>query len=143
MNDIPHDNLAYRFPVSMKGVLRRNGKVLLLKNERDEWELPGGKLELGELPAECLARELLEETGMKVAVARLIDVWVYDIAKDVHVLIVTHECHPADNGVPRISHEHRDMNWFSDAEIDRLKIPRGYVDSIAKSRRNAAAPHDF
>lgn len=39
------------FPVSVKGVVVRDGRVLLLRNERDEWELPGGKLELGEEPA--------------------------------------------------------------------------------------------
>lgn len=35
------------FPVSIKGVLILDGKALLLKNERDEWDLPGGKIELG------------------------------------------------------------------------------------------------
>jgi len=34
----------------------RGGRVLLLRNERDEWELPGGKLDLGEEPPDCLAR---------------------------------------------------------------------------------------
>jgi hypothetical protein len=38
------------FPVSVKGVLVRDGRVLLLKNEREEWELSGGKPELGEEP---------------------------------------------------------------------------------------------
>jgi hypothetical protein len=32
------------FPVSVKGVTVQAGKVLLLENERAEWELPGGKL---------------------------------------------------------------------------------------------------
>jgi hypothetical protein len=31
--------------VSVKGVIVRAGRVLLLKNERDEWELPGGRIE--------------------------------------------------------------------------------------------------
>jgi 8-oxo-dGTP pyrophosphatase MutT (NUDIX family) len=42
------------FPVSVKGVVVRDGRVLLLRNERDEWELPGGKLDLGEEPADCV-----------------------------------------------------------------------------------------
>jgi 8-oxo-dGTP pyrophosphatase MutT (NUDIX family) len=33
------------FPVSIKGVLVEAGRVVLLENERDEWELPGGRLE--------------------------------------------------------------------------------------------------
>jgi hypothetical protein len=32
-----------RFPVSVKGVAVQAGKVLLLENERAEWELPGGR----------------------------------------------------------------------------------------------------
>ena len=41
----------------------QGGKVLLLRNERDEWELPGGKLEVGEDPADCVVREITEESG--------------------------------------------------------------------------------
>jgi 8-oxo-dGTP pyrophosphatase MutT (NUDIX family) len=62
------------FPVSVKGVAVQDGKVLLLRNERDEWELPGGKLEVGEDPADCVVREISEESGWPVtagAVARL------------------------------------------------------------------------
>ena len=35
---------GHAFPVSVKGVAVQNGRVLLLENERGEWELPGGKL---------------------------------------------------------------------------------------------------
>lgn len=36
------------WPVSVKGVaLDASGRVALLKNERREWELPGGRLEIG------------------------------------------------------------------------------------------------
>ena len=52
---------AHRFPVSVKGVAVQHGMVLLLQNERNEWELPGGKLELGEDPADCVVREIGEE----------------------------------------------------------------------------------
>jgi len=38
MTNSPRDNDAYRFPVSVKGVIIRGGKVILLRNERDEWE---------------------------------------------------------------------------------------------------------
>lgn len=36
------------WPVSVKGVaLDAHERVLLLRNERNEWELPGGRLEIG------------------------------------------------------------------------------------------------
>ena len=34
--------------ISIKGVLIEDGRVLLLENEREEWELPGGRPEPGE-----------------------------------------------------------------------------------------------
>ena len=63
MND-PH---SAAYPVSVKGVLLTpDGDVVLLLNERDEWELPGGRIELGESSTECLAREIREELGAGV-----------------------------------------------------------------------------
>jgi 8-oxo-dGTP pyrophosphatase MutT (NUDIX family) len=67
------------FPVSIKGVLVEAGSVMLLENERDEWELPGGRLEPGEAPETCLVREFAEELGAVVDVASIIDCWLYEV----------------------------------------------------------------
>ncbi|MFS0783156.1 NUDIX domain-containing protein [Bacillus sp. 1P06AnD] len=47
-----------KLPISIKGIITENNQVLLLKNDRDEWELPGGRLEGHEKPEECLKREI-------------------------------------------------------------------------------------
>ena len=65
-----------RLPISVKGVLVRRGRVLVLRNGRGEWELPGGRLDDGESPEEALAREIREETGLTATVASLVDAWV-------------------------------------------------------------------
>jgi ADP-ribose pyrophosphatase YjhB (NUDIX family) len=82
------------YPISVKGVVVRAGRVLLLKNEREEWELPGGRLEIGESPEQCVAREITEETAWRVSTGPLLDVWMYDIVQAERlVFIVTHGCH--------------------------------------------------
>ena len=88
----PQDNQAYRYPVSVKGVIQSHGRFVLLKNERDEWELPGGKLQLCETPEDCVAREITEEVGLAVKVGAILDTWVYHISEGVYVLIVTYGC---------------------------------------------------
>ena len=118
------------FPVSVKGVLVRDGQVLLLKNEREEWELPGGKLELGEEPPVCVAREITEETGLAVTTGPILDAWQYHIREGRDVLIVTYGCHPTGHQPPVLSHEHRGIGFFSQAEVDSLTMPAGYKHSI-------------
>ena len=44
----------------------RGGEVVLLENERDEWELSGGKLEPAESPQLCVARQIAEELRLQV-----------------------------------------------------------------------------
>jgi 8-oxo-dGTP pyrophosphatase MutT (NUDIX family) len=126
----PTDNRAYRFPVSIKGVVFVAERVVLLENERAEWELPGGKLELGETPGDCCAREIEEELSVRVRVERLLDSWVYTVARDTHVLIVTYGCRSLDASGMKPSHEHRQLALFGVAEIDALAMPEGYKASI-------------
>jgi ADP-ribose pyrophosphatase YjhB (NUDIX family) len=65
-------------PVLGVGAVVLDGdRVLLVKRAnpplQGEWSLPGGVLELGETLAEACAREVLEETGLEVEVAGLVE----------------------------------------------------------------------
>ena len=130
MTVAPRDNNAFRFPVSVKGVLIRNGKVILVRNDRDEWELPGGKLELAETPVGCVAREIMEELALEVAPQRLLDSWTYTIAPGVHVLVITYGCTESTETEAVLSDENKELRWFDIGEIDGLRMPDGYKASI-------------
>jgi 8-oxo-dGTP pyrophosphatase MutT (NUDIX family) len=85
-------------------------RVPLLLNERDEWELPGGRLEVGEQPEACVAREIAEELGLSVRTELLLDAWVDEVLPSRHVLILTYGC-ILTGGMPytvQVSSEHRD-----------------------------------
>ncbi|MDW7692020.1 NUDIX hydrolase [Flammeovirgaceae bacterium SG7u.111] len=129
---VPTDMFAKKYPVSIKAVIIIRGKVVLLKNEREEWELPGGKLESGEPPERCLEREVEEELGVKVKVTTILDAWLYNILGKVEVLIVTYSCKHAELSEDSliISHEHKELGLFTLDEVSKLPMPQGYKDSI-------------
>ena len=122
------------YPVSVKGVVARDGRVLLLHNERGEWELPGGRLEIGETPQQCVVREIAEETGWAVTAWPILDAWLYHITQaDKHVFIVTYACqlNPGQEArSPVLSDEHQRIGLFTPEEITGLVMPPGYKDSI-------------
>jgi ADP-ribose pyrophosphatase YjhB (NUDIX family) len=52
------------------------GELLLMRrSDNGHWGLPGGYVEVGESVVEATAREVLEETGVRVQVGRLIGVY--------------------------------------------------------------------
>ncbi|GIG70476.1 NUDIX hydrolase [Phytomonospora endophytica] len=130
MSAAPQPYRPHSFPVSIKGVCIQDGRVLLLHNERDEWELPGGKLELGEDPAACVAREIEEESGWPVIVEAILDSWQYHIRDGIDVLIVTYGCTVHTDAAPVVSHEHKEAGLFTRAEVPGLRMPEGYKRSI-------------
>lgn len=118
------------WPVSVKGVLFIGADIVLLKNERDEWELPGGRLEAGEEPGLCLAREISEELGIDVKIADLLDCWRYPVLPTKEVLIITFGVQPLSSADLRLSHEHKELGRFPVSGIDSLPMPEAYRRSI-------------
>ena len=131
----PDSNGELHFPVSVKGVLFEDDRVVLLLNERDEWELPGGRLECGEDPAACLAREFAEELGVEVMADGILDCWLYRVLPGKEVLIVTYAVRRMDRRDFRASREHRRFGIFTIDQLGGLAMPEGYRRSI----RNCAA----
>jgi 8-oxo-dGTP pyrophosphatase MutT (NUDIX family) len=55
--------------VAQKALIQKEGKVLIsLDKTQPNWDIPGGRIHVGENPKEGLARELKEELGVEVAV---------------------------------------------------------------------------
>ncbi|MFB7329622.1 NUDIX domain-containing protein [Streptomyces sp. NPDC056190] len=132
------------WPVSVKGVaLDAERRVLLLKNERDEWELPGGRLEAGSSggavpadgsPESALEREIQEETGWEVKAGPLIGggVWIYEPIPGRRVLIVTYGCTVlTPERTPVVSHEHKQLGMFAADQVPALNMPEGYKRAVA------------
>ncbi|EJL02618.1 MULTISPECIES: NUDIX domain-containing protein [Pseudomonas] len=121
------------FPVSIKGVLQSpEGLVVLMLNERDEWELPGGRIELGETAPQCLAREIAEELAVEVSVGEPLDSYLFEVIPGKHVFISTYRCQLLGGFVPTVSHEHKEIGLFEPGRLP-ANLPVGYRESIIKA----------
>ena len=113
------------------------GKVVLVRNERSEWELPGGRLELGETPEEGLAREFAEELSIQVEPLGIIDSYLFEAVPGRNVFIVTYGCRLRGEFKPVLSAEHTAFGLHAVADLERIPLPAGYARSIRSWSSNA------
>jgi 8-oxo-dGTP pyrophosphatase MutT (NUDIX family) len=129
------DKFADFFPVSVKGLLLDQGKVLLLKNEREEWDFPGGKiLEHGQVKA-TLVREFLEETNLNIEIRELMAADLYSVVES-KVFVTIFQVSLMDSNALRISKEHMAYNFFSLEEVDKIKTAQWVPQVIEEFKKN-------
>jgi len=130
-------------PVSIKGVVIRDGRVLLLLNERSEWDLPGGRPDPSEDHRTALAREVREEVGLDVAVGAALGEHLFEVLPKRFVRIVAYAC-DLRGGDVALSHEHLDQRWVPFAELGATiaghPLPAGYLGAIRQAIDQRPSP---
>lgn len=104
-------------------------KILLVRRaDNGRWTVPGGYMDPGESVTEACAREVWEETGLRVRVERLVSVY-----SSPHVLleypdgnryqlVVLHFAAAPIGGELGVSDETTAAGYFSQAEVERMEI---------------------
>lgn len=91
----------------------KDGKVLLAQRKKGsnhelKWEFPGGKMEEGENPEECIVREIKEELSIDIEVQDIFKVVMHRYGERI-ILLLAYLCrHLGGKPVPV---ECRDINW--------------------------------
>lgn len=119
-------------PVSVKAALRSGDKWILLRNDRDEWELPGGRIDAGDQSLQdVVRRECSEELGIDVSVGELVASYLFEVVPGKRVTIICYAA-VADRAAELVvSHEHTEVGAFTLAELDSLDLPDGYRNAIS------------
>ena len=84
----------------------------MVHSPRRAWEFPGGQVEEGESLTAALEREVLEETGIHVAVGQLVG--VYSNVKS-HIVMLDFLCEYL-SGEPTVSSESLAVEWVDRSE---------------------------
>lgn len=117
------------FEVSLKAFIIRDGKALLVQEaDTGYWELPGGRIDVGEerqAHQEILAREMAEELGpqFRIEVGTEAVSWVRQRPTDgVFQFLVARVCRHV-SGEPSLSDEHAACRWVGATEWRNMPVP--------------------
>lgn len=119
------------YRVSVKGLVVKDGKVLLLKEAPSlggMWELPGGGLDFGEDIHEGLRREIEEEMGIKVTkiAERPLYSWTWRFLNKrgmdwYYSLVLVYQIE-LENFDFKISEECQDIGFFGKEEMENMEL---------------------
>lgn len=118
--------------VSVKGIVEHRGRYLLMRNHRDEFELPGGHPEQGETAEAAVAREIREETGLHISSCDYVAGESFEVLPETWVFILAFTCKVA-NATVAVSHEHQGHRWCRVDELESLPLPSIYGRMIRRS----------
>ena len=100
-------------------IIERDGNILIARRREGlpmagKWEFPGGKVEEGEMPEECLRRELREEFGIEAEVGEFIAASEFDYG-EIHIrLLAYHVYYRSGDFIPT---DHSEVRWVPAAEL--------------------------
>lgn len=134
------------FEVSLKAFILREQRALFVREaDTGYWELPGGRIDIGEETEPhyaILARELEEELGPNFRVDLSLDIvtWTRRRPLDGAFLFIVARICRHSAGEPRLSHEHDDYVWLAADAWRTLDLPpeSAYPAGITELFRRAA-----
>lgn len=120
-------------------LMAQRGKAPLL----GWWSLPGGALETGELLADAVRREVLEETGLVVEPLNVIEIFERIIrdgagAPEYHYVLIDYICR-VTGGALQAGDDVSRVEWVLREGLPKLQITEGTLGVIEKAFGNAGS----
>ena len=133
---------AHSMPTASAVVGDDEGRVLLSRRARDpaagKWDLPGGFLEEGEHPLDCLRRELREEAGIGLADQKLLGIWLdrYEYKQRLVATLNVYYSARIGEGTPEPSDDVAELRWFPPNELPLDELAFGHITDVMSAWRS-------
>ncbi len=130
--------------VDVRGAVFREGRVLMVREVSDGgWTLPGGWADVNQTAAECVIREVLEESGFQARALKLAAVHDYrkrHPPRHIDSIYKMFFICELVGGSARPSQETSDVDFFARGELPVLSVGRTTVEQIELMFRHAERP---
>ena len=138
-------DVGYATPkVDVRGAAFREGRVLMVREVSDGgWTLPGGWSDVNQTAAECVVREISEESGFQARALKLAAVHDYrkrHPPRHIDSIYKMFFICELVGGSARPSHETSDVGFFSRSELPMLSVGRTTAEQIELMFRHAERP---
>lgn len=132
VRDVPIADLGWR--PSAYAIVIKDDAILLCPQFGNKHDLPGGGIELGEMPEEAVVRETKEETGIDVVDPKLLEVhstffsFVHSTNQSFQSIMIYYACTPvggelSTDGFDEFEQEYAEMaEWVPISQLDTLNL---------------------
>ena len=115
-------------------VLEKDGRIFIARRGAGDplagkWELPGGKVEKGESPEQCLARELREEFNLSVVVGECLGTSTYRYDHTAIELLVYRVTWVRGTPTALV---HAEFRWAAPGELKRYAFAPADIPFVTK-----------
>ena len=136
--------------IAVGAICVRDGQLLLIRRRhapaRGRWSLPGGRVEIGELLADALVREVREETGLQIEVGALAGILEVprdlqtDISSpagsqtprpgDTHYVILDYFVTVEGDMTPLAADDAAEAKWVALGDVTRMDLTPRFVETL-------------
>lgn len=131
--------------ITQKAIIEDRGRVLVAKTKKGYWEIPGGRLNIGESPREGLRREVREELNLEIRPRMIFDAFTFISVSGMRHFAVIYVCKLAGShrAIRVNKQELKGFWWVSKDEARKLRMKREYYLVLQKffQSRERRGPH--